>query len=87
MLTRGWRRGHAELGDEPVDVVVRDAPAISEIGIAGVAPDSHTIFINLDRCIQSSTTRSTEIPRTIAHELLMSRDDEPAVAARLYGQR
>jgi uncharacterized protein YjaZ len=61
-----------EVGEEPVDVVVRDAPALTipEIGVSGVAPDNHTIFINLDP-LHSKFDQAvdTELAQTIAHEL------------------
>jgi hypothetical protein len=61
-----------ELGDDPVDVVVRDAPrmAIPEIGIAGVAPDRHTIFISVDPLHPKlDQAIGSELARTMAHEL------------------
>ncbi len=61
-----------DLGDEPVDVVVRDAPTVTipEIGIGGVAPDRHTIFISLDTAhSRFDHAIRSELARTIVHEL------------------
>ena len=61
-----------ELSGEAVDVVVRDAAAITipEIGIGGVAPDAHTIFISLDPTHpRFDHTIGNGLARTIAHEV------------------
>jgi uncharacterized protein YjaZ len=61
-----------DLGDQRVDLVVRDAPAqtVPEIGIGGLAPDSYAIFIALDPLhptFEQAVHR--ELARTVAHEL------------------
>ena len=57
---------------KPVDVVVRDAPrfVIPEIGVGGVAPDAHTIFLSLDPMHpRFDLAVRRELGRTLAHEL------------------
>lgn len=55
-----------------VDIVVRDDPrwAIPELGIGGLAPDAHTIFVALDPDNERfKTALEPELFRTVAHEL------------------
>jgi hypothetical protein len=75
-----------DLGGEPLDIVVRDAPAVTipELGIGGVAPDQHTIFIGLNpghpRFEQAI---GRELARTTTHELdHIARRRQAAVAPR-----